>query len=127
MKLIHVIHNVLNKHNASLHESSRNSLQLLANEMYSANLIISAFQQSPSFDIIIAKFIALLSYINSVSKTYQHCGKFLSVLTKIGGPCALVSQVLKYDLIKDSRTECGVELQLGIQFNCTNKRIIVGN
>ena len=114
IKLRQVIRNVLTKHHTSLHESSRNNLQLLADEMCAAKLITSAFRQSRSFDIIIAEFTAVLSYMSSVSKTEQHCAKFLSILTKIGGPCAIVSQALQRDLIKDSRAECGVELQLGM-------------
>ena len=113
-KLVHVIRNVLNKHHTSLSESAINSLQLLATEMYAANLITNAFRHSCSFDIIIAEFTVVLSSMSSISKTEQHCAMFLSILTKIGGSCAVASQTLQQDLIKDSKAECGVELQLGM-------------
>ena len=113
-KLRRVIHNVFVKHYTSLHESSRSSLQLLAIEMYVAGLISSAAQQSPSFEIIIAEYEAVLSFMTTLSEIVHHCVKFLSILTKIGGPCAMASQAIQEDWIKDCKAECGVELQLGM-------------
>ena len=107
-KLIRVIGNVLAQHHSSLHESSRNSLQLLANEMYVASLISYAVQQSPSFNIIIAEYKATLNFMSRVSETEQHCAMFLSILTKIGGCCAIASQALQHDLIKDSKLKLGM-------------------
>ena len=85
--------------------------------MYVAGLISYAVQQSPSFNIIIAEYKAALNFMSRVSETEQHCAMFLSILTKIGGPCAIASQALQRDLIKDSKAECGVELKLGMWFN----------
>ena len=113
-KLLRVIRNVLTQHHTSLDISSRNNLHLLANEMYAAGLISLAVLQSPSFDSIIAEFMVALVFMHSLSEIEQCCAKFLSILTKIGGPCALASQALQEDWIKDGKAECGVELQLGM-------------
>ena len=93
--------------------------------MYAARLISSAFRHSCSFDIIIAEFTAGLNFMRSTSEIEQHCTKFLSILTKLGGPYAIASEILQQDWIKDSRAECGVELQLGTYLNYRNKRIMV--
>ena len=85
--------------------------------MYAAGLISLAARQSPSFDIIIAEYKAALSAMISLSEIVQHCVKFLSILTKIGGPCAMASQAIQEDWIKDCKAECGVELQLGMWFS----------
>ena len=111
--MIRVIRNVLTKQYTSLYELTRSDLQLLADKMHAAGLISSYAQSSHSFDVIIDDFQAQLSLMMSVSKIEQHCNKFLSILTDIGGSCALVSQTLQQELIKDSRAEDGVELQLG--------------
>ena len=42
---------------------------------------------------------------------------FLSILTKIGGCCVIASQTLQEHWIKDSKADCGIELQLGMWFN----------
>ena len=109
-----VIQYVLTKHYDSLHESSRNNLLRLADEMYAADLISSNTQRSLSFDVIIKEFKEGMSLKMAVSKIEQHCAMFLSVLTKIGGPCAVASETLQHDLIEESRPECGIELQLGM-------------
>ena len=113
-KLRRVIGNVLAQHHSSLHESSRDSLQLLATEMYATGLISSAVRQSPSFHNIFADFTAVLGFMSTVSEIEQNCAMFLSILTKIGGRCATASQALQHDFIKNSKTECRVELQLGM-------------
>ena len=114
LELRHVICIVLTKHYSSLHESSRNNLYHLADEMYAAFLISKSVQMSHSFDKIIEEFKGGLSFMSSVTEIEQHCAKFLSILTDMGGPCAQVSEVLQQDWIKDSRTERGVDLQLGM-------------
>ena len=113
-KLIPIIRVVLTKHYISLHESSINCLQLLANKMYVAGLVSLSVQHSPSFDIIIDEFISGLSFMGSLSQTEQYCATFLSIFTKLGHTCALVGEALQHDLIEDCRAECGVELQLGM-------------
>ena len=85
--------------------------------MYAAGLISYAVRQSPSFDNIIAKYKAGLSFKRSLSEIVHHCVKFLSILTKIGDHCAIASQALQHDLIKDCKAECVIELQLGMWFN----------
>ena len=113
-KLRRVIRNVLAQHHSTLHEISRISLQLLANEMYVAGIISSAVRQSPSFDIIIAEYKAALNFMSRLSEIEHHCVKFLSILTKIGGPYAMVSQAIQEEWIEDCKAECGVELKLGM-------------
>ena len=109
-----LIESVLAKHNSLLHELSWHSLHHLAEVMYDADFISIDIQQSPSLDNIMTQFTVELSLMRSISQIEQYCTKFLSILTDMGGLCARVSKVLRQDWIKDSRTECGVELQLGM-------------
>ena len=113
-ELRHIIRNVLTKHYTLLHEFSRNNLYQLADEMYASLLISKSVQMSPSFDNIIEEFLSALSFMSIVSEIEQHCAKFLSILTKIGDPYARVSQALQQDWIKESKTKCGIELQIGL-------------
>ena len=85
--------------------------------MYVAGIISSAVRQSPSFDIIIAEYKAALNFMSRLSEIEHHCVKFLSILTKIGGPYAMVSQAIQEEWIEDCKAECGVELKLGMWFN----------
>ena len=50
---------------------------------------------------------------------------FLSILTKIGGCCVIASQTLQEDWIKDSKADCGIELQLGMSFNYNYEQMIM--
>ena len=113
-ELKQVICNVLTKHYTSLNESSSNNLHHLADEMYAAFLISKSVQISPSFNNIIEEFTTALSFMSIISDIEQHCAKFLSILTKIGGQCAPVSQTLQHNWIRECRTECGIEIKLGI-------------
>ena len=113
-ELRHIIRNVLTKHYTLLHESSRNNLYQVPDEMYAAFLISKSVQMSPSFHNIIEDFLLALSFMSSVSEIEQHCAKFLSIFTKIGDPCARVSHTLQQDWIKVSKTKCGIELQIGL-------------
>ena len=113
-KLRQVIESVLTKHYVSLHELRWNRLHQLADLMYDADIISFDIKQSPSFNNILTRLMVQLSSIRSISQIEQYCTKFLSILNDVGGSCALVSQALQQDWIKDSRAECGVELQLGV-------------
>ena len=109
-----VIKNVFTEHYTSLYESTGNSLQLLADKMYAAGFITIPAPHSFSFAEIFYEFQAGLNLMMSVFQTEQSCAKFLSILTKIGGQCAVAGQALQDDLIQESKAKCGVELQLGM-------------
>ena len=109
-----VIENDLSRHYTSLRNLSWHSLHYLANQMYDTDLISEDIQQSPSFDNIMAELTVELDSMTSIFQIEQYCNKFLSMLTNMGGSYALVSQALQQDWIKDSRAECGIELQLGM-------------
>ena len=82
--------------------------------MYDADLISPDTQQSPSFHNIRAELTVELNSMTSVSQVEQYCNKFLSIHINMGELCAEVGQSLQEDWIKDSRVECGIELQLGM-------------
>ena len=113
-KLRGVIESVLAKHNIPLHTLNWNNIRHLADLMYDANFISSDIQQSPSLDNILTQLTIELSSRKSIFQIEQYCANFLSILTNMGGSCAQVSQALQQNLIKRSRAECGIELQLGM-------------
>ena len=82
--------------------------------MYSDGLINSEVQRSPSFDGIISEFKSAMEFIEIRSELEEHCIKFLSVFTKLGGSFIRAAKALKEDWIKVCRTECGLELKLNI-------------
>ena len=113
-KLRCVIESVLAKHNIPLHALNWNSLRHLADLMYKANFISSDIQQSPSLDNIMTQLKIELSSRGTISQIEEYCTKYLLILTDMGGSCAQVSETLQQYWIKNSRAECGVELQLGM-------------
>ena len=65
--------------------------------MYSAGLINSEVQRSPSFDGIISEFKLAMEFIGECSELENHCIKFLSVFTKLGGSFIKAAEALKED------------------------------
>ena len=82
--------------------------------MYSAGLINSEVQRSPSFDGIISEFKLAMEFIEIRSELEEHCIKFLSVFTQLGGSFIRAAKTIKEDWVKVCRTECGLELKLNI-------------
>ena len=82
--------------------------------MYSAGLINSEVQRSPSFDGIISEFKLAMGFIGECSELEEHCIKFLSVFTELGGSFTRAAKALKEDGVKVCRIECGIELKLNI-------------
>ena len=113
-QLSRVIKSVIQQHYSQLHDVVSTNLQIIAVNMFAAGLITESALLSPSFHSIIDQFISVLSFMSSLSEIEQHCTKFLSIFTDIGGPCTLVSEVLKMNWIEVSRAKYGVELQLGM-------------
>ena len=109
-----VIESGLSRHYISLRDLSWYSLHQLADQMCSADLISLDIRWSPSIDNIIAQLTVELNSMTTISQIEQYCNKVLSILTNMGGLCAQVGQALQQGWIKDSRTECGIELQLGM-------------
>ena len=105
-----VITSVIHHHYDDLVDAVRTNVQLLAGKMFAAHLISKSVLRSPSVGNIILEFTSVLSFMDSLSEIEQHCAKFLSILTDIGGLCTLVSERLKMIWTEVSRAECGVEL-----------------
>ena len=107
-----VIDSGLSRHYSSFHDLSWHSLHFLADEMYAADFISLHTKQSPAFDNIMAELTVELNSMTTISQIEQYCNKVLSILANMG--CAHIGQALRQDWIKDSRAECGIELQLGM-------------
>ena len=109
-----VIDSGLSRHHFLLHGLSWYSLHRLAYQMYAADFISLDNQLSPSLDNIMAQLTVGLNLMMTISQIEQYCNRLLSILANMGGKCAQVGQALQQDWIKDSRAECGIELQLGM-------------
>ena len=70
---------------------------LLNNKMFSAGLISSEVQQSPSFNGIINEFKSGMSFIIEQSELEDHCIKFLRACIEIRGAIAKAARALQKD------------------------------
>ena len=106
-KLRHLVIDVLTKRHAQLCDSSRHCLPALASKMFSAGLISSEVQRSPSFNGIIDEFKSGMSFIMERSELEDHCIKFLRACIEIRGTIAKAARALQKDW-----KEVGIELNM---------------
>ena len=104
--LIQGIHKVLASHHAALSNLCRNNLNALADLMFEAHLITTAVHRSPTFNNIIDEFKSAMEFMKECSQLKDHCAKFLSVFTKLGGSFTVAASSLR-----------GEWIDVGIQLN----------
>ena len=83
--LIQSIIEVLTRHHVSLCDLYTHKLNTLADEMYSTHLITTKVHRSLTFNDIINDFKSAMVFKREHSQFKDHCAKFLSVFTKLGG------------------------------------------
>ena len=96
-KLRRLVIDVLTKRHAQLCESSRNCLAALASKMFSAGLISSEVQRSPSFNGIVDELKSGMSFITERSELENYCTKFLRACIEIRGAIAMAARALQKD------------------------------
>ena len=71
------------------------SLQSIADQLLQIGIISQDIHRSPSYDDIIGSFLAGLIFIDSQSVFKEHCNKFLSALSQVGGPVTFAVSMLR--------------------------------
>ena len=99
-QLIQVINGVLRSVFAKLTNLPEESLQDLADQLYTSDLISKAAKKNPTMDKFISEFCASLEWLRSQSAIQIHSAKFLSSLKSVGGSYSMAASVLCEDLIK---------------------------
>ena len=81
-----------------LHNTSRNSLNSLADKMFTNSLISDDVHRSPSFQNIFDEFIAGMEVTTTPHELQDHCCKFITACTDVGGPIKKAAELLQKDL-----------------------------
>ena len=79
-----------------LQNTSRCSLKSLADKMFTNSLISDDVHRSPTFQSIFDEFTAGMEVTTTLK---DHCLKFITACTDVGGPIAMAGDKLQKDLI----------------------------
>ena len=82
-----------------LQNTSRYSLNSLADKMFTNSLISDDVHRSPTFQSIFDEFIAGMEVTTTLNELKDHCLKFLKACTEVGGPIVKAADILQKDLI----------------------------
>ena len=83
----------------------------ISDELLQAGIITRAVQRSPTYDAIINQFVGGMKFICTQRDLEEHCKKFITALTNVGGPLIKAAQMIQKDWI-DKVRELGTELHL---------------
>ena len=86
---------ILNQHHVNLDCAFQPSLSSIANELFQVKIITEDVRKSPTYDNIIGSFQSGIMFIDNQSELEEKLEKFLSVLSKIGGPLDAAATMLK--------------------------------
>ena len=82
-----------------LQNTSRYSINSLADKMFTNSLISEDVHRSPTFQNIFDEFIAGMEVTITINELKDHCVKFITACTNVGGPIAKAADILQKDLI----------------------------
>ena len=82
-----------------LQNTSRYSINSLADKMFTNSLISDDVHRSPKFQNIFDEFIAGMEVTTTPHELQDHCGKFITACTDVGGPIAKAADKLQKDLM----------------------------
>ena len=68
----------------------------------------------PSYDVIISQFVGGTKFKHAQRDLEEHCKKFITALTNVGGPVKHAAVMIQQDWIDIVKRELGVELQLNL-------------
>ena len=104
-----LINKVLKKH-PDLRGLLEPSLADLAKEMFAAGLISDDVQKKLTYSEIIGDFLTRINFKNNQTELQEHIKKFLMILSKLGGDCADVSNILQVEWTEIIKKELKIEL-----------------
>ena len=105
-----LIRKVLINNRAVLIDLLKSSLPGLAEELFAADLISSNSLKQPTFDDIISKFMAGMSFKTNLNELQEYLSDFLINLNKLGGSFAIASYILQDECTEVTKGELKVEL-----------------
>ena len=97
---------------ADLHDTFQMSIGSISNQLLQADIITSDVQKSPSYDAIINQFVSGMKFKRTQRNLEEHCKKFITALTNVGGPVKDAALMIQEDWIDIVKRELGIELQL---------------
>ena len=109
------LENVLKENQVTLHEvfiETQETLNDIARALSAVNIIGRAVQREPTYESIIGSFINGMKLKNDISDIEEHCVKFLTALSSVGGPVADASDMIKKKWMKAVREKCTVGLNI---------------
>ena len=109
LKSIVALKQVLRKNHAILHDIFQTSIGSISNELYAACIITRDVQRSPSYDAIIDQFEAAMDFMQTQKGLEEHCNKFITALTNVGGPVNDAALMIQQEWIDIVNRELGIE------------------
>ena len=80
----------------------------ISNELYAASIITRDVQRSPSYDAIISQFKAEMNIKCTWRDLEEHCKKFITALTNVGGPVKIAALMIQQEWIDIVNRELGI-------------------
>ena len=87
----------------ALHDVFQESIGSISNELLQAGIITRDVQRSPSYDSIIGQFEAGMNFIGTQKDLVEHCKKFITALTNVGGPVKIAALMIQQEWIDISK------------------------
>ncbi|XP_019863221.1 PREDICTED: uncharacterized protein LOC109592121 [Amphimedon queenslandica] len=89
---------VLRENQVTLHDifmETQDTLKGIARALNAVNIVDKAVQKEPTYESIIGSFINGMKLKDNYSDIEEHCVKFLTALSGVGGPVAEASDMIK--------------------------------
>ena len=109
------LENVLKVNQVTLHDvfiETQETLNDIARALSAVNIIGRAVQREPTYESIIGSFINGMKLKDDISDIEEHCVKFLTALSGVGGPVADASDMIKKKWMEAVREKCTVGLNI---------------
>ena len=107
-----VIGRLQHDNHVNLQNIFQESIGDISDELFQAGIITRNVQRSPSYDAIISQFANGMKIKRTQRDLEEHCKKFITALTDVGGPVKDAALMIQQDWIDIVKRELGIELQL---------------
>ena len=102
----------MTNHQIALHDIFQESIGSISYELLQVDIITRGVQRSPSYDAIIHQFKAGMNFIGTQRDLEEHCKKFITALTNVGGPVKDAALMIQQDWINGVKRELGIEFKI---------------
>ena len=96
----------------NLHDIFQESIGDISHELLQVGIITRDVLRSPSYDKIISQFVRGMKFKRTLKGLEEHCNKFITALTNVGGPMKDAALMIQQDWIDIVKGELGNELQI---------------